>query len=464
MGDSPLQAVNNYSLESRSAYANPSLNVGGAKILTNTYPIQSGNFGSGLGVFGAGSGAVATNNRMEFDIVSSNAALLLKETYLTFDIAVGCGTTTTGVTAIIDGAVDAIFKQVQLSTIGGYPLDDTQPGGANLHSRIMQNATISSTVAAGKWDLGMNNLGIADASFTTVLGATATQGDVLGVTQTHYNCRIPLNCFKELENLALPIFGGVRLVFLMEKDSTALYRYGAGGVTTIPVGYAISNPVLKTVLLPYNNEYLEKVLRQAEVGNVVYAYSSNFYFAQGASTSNNLNIQLQRGFRWANSILWVQRLAADENTVNKDFLGKYQAPAGSAAGSIGGGLALAQVNQGGVNFPYTIIDREVVAYREMLKVVGQAGDESVGNQITRRRWSGADITGADQGNTGPLFMIGIDLSSANGAEFSGIDTNGAYLTLRYNQNAAPASVTFDSFVNYSNLLIPRSKQLVELLQ
>lgn len=29
MGDSPLQAVNNYSLESHSAYGNPNLNVGG---------------------------------------------------------------------------------------------------------------------------------------------------------------------------------------------------------------------------------------------------------------------------------------------------------------------------------------------------------------------------------------------------------------------------------------------------
>ena len=437
MGDSPLQAVNNYSLESHSAYGNPNLNVGGAKILTNTYPIQTGLFGSALGNYSVAS----TTNRMEFDIVSSNAALLPKETYLTFDLLVNTGATTAGVTGAIDGMVDALFSQVQLSTIGGYPLDDTFPHGANLHSRIMQNATISAPVAAAKWDLGLNNLGVVDTSL-----------DILTTTATRYNVRVPINCFRELENIALPIIGGIRLVFIMENDATALYRTG-GGLT---VGYAIQNPVLKTVLLPYANEYLEKVLRQAEVGNVVYAYSSNFYFAQSASTASSLNIQVQRGMRWANSVVWVQRLASDQNTPEKDFLGKYQAPAG--------GWALAQVNQGGVNFPYTIIDRDVVAYREMLKVVGQAGDEAVGNQITRARYVAADVTGANQGSSGPLCIVGIDLSTANGAEFSGIDTNGAYLTLRYNQASTPASVTFDAFINYSNLLIPRSKQLVELLQ
>jgi len=430
---SPLIRVNNPQLQYQSVLAVPDDNIGAVKQLTNFFPIQAGSFSN------------QSLTRMEFNVVSDNAAAILAEHYLTFDMAVLNGSTTVGVTAIVTGKADSWLSQIQVQTFSGVPIYDSLPHGANLKSRIDQNMIISNENKTMNWQSGLQNLGTADASCTQLTS-----------TPQKFAIKLPAQFFRDIEAFPLPIIGGLRIILFLELDNVALAVEAPASGNY----YQITNPVLKVPLVPYEQDYLQLLLKEAVEGHVLLDFGADFFYEYAAATNATNTVQVQKGFRWANHVIEVQRLAGDYNTANKDYLGKAQYFGGLGDGNTSGGFL--QIQAGSKNFPYNPITDDVTAWVELQKIYNIWNDNDQGNQVTKARYQGADVTGANQGSTGPLCIRGVDLTTC-GEPFTGVDLNGSYMSIRLTTISSPASNYLDIFINFSNLLVLRSKQAVELL-
>lgn len=438
---SGIVLVNNPQLAPETECYVPVLNSDGQKMLFPVNPLNTATYSPG------------NNTRVEFDIVSNNAVLLRQECYLEFDVAISSGVTSTP-TATISGDASCFFSQVQNSTIGGFLIEDSYPQGAALKNRILHDCLISDTRKRALWAQGMNNLGQQDS----VLLSVTTNNALLTPTPTHFAIPVPSQFWDEPQAAMLPISGGYKMVMFIATAQNALYQASDSTVT-----YTITNLRLQTVVQPLAQDYLKDILAAAEQQLVLMKFDYAFYLPNNGSATANNSIQVQKGMRWINSAIIVQRDATSVGSFNYDSIGNFLNPAG--------GLNQLQIQAGSRRWPLTAISNATQAYVELLKVLGIYHHNDAGNQLTLQNYTktGPPAVGqANQGangvagvNGGPRTVYGIDMSVDNGASsLGGYDSNGQYITVQLNTNStpAPANIYNDIFLFAGAVFVPLNKQ------
>ena len=396
-------------------------NIAAPALDQQIYPVTTGNFGVGCS---------NPLSEMRFSFGSPNCAWVPSKTLLEFDVAVGA-------TGCLARAED-LFSRCRIQTQSGVILVDD--AFHNLFSSIQQVAVIGNETKAHNWESGMDAFCQSDANLATYGGLTATA--------VHYCLRPSVMFLDQIQSLCLPLSGNIQIIFTMETDSVALPLYSAA----TPY-YIVTNPVLVVHLLPYQPDYLNKLLAIGAAGGYVLNYSS-VYHQQAAAAGTNNTITVNYAMKSIRGAVAVFRISTELTTRNYNKLQKFQIPGTAFTAP---NVIYYQYQIGSQMFPSSPVQTYTRAWVETKKLMNTFLDVDAGSQVTRARWSAANVTGADQGSTGPLFIAAASLARA------GINTGESSvsgpLQLQINNAGATANLVCDLFCIYDCLLVVQSPSL-----
>lgn len=407
---SKLNLVDNMYLEPQVAVDVPIANSGGQKSLIQTYPIENGPWGVNYS---------GTQQTATFDISSKSAAWDPVESYFTCQVLAGT-------TFHCPGDINAMIARVQIQTIGGTPIVDTQ-NGHNLWGRIVDICTVNPGVnstpvpsnAQMNWQSNKQSLLQPDAyqyEFNTV------------ATEVSFKLAIPF--LQQIRAFPLPVSGSIRIILTFAQDQL-VSSVGATGT------YKCQNLVYNTVFKPYNPAALKKIMVVANEVGIVIPYTQVVYQAQNLSSST-ANLQLNLAFKWCKAMVAVVRNNAHFASYGYDNLSQYLVPPGGSAPKYG--IVSFQMQQGSNLFPAQPITNPTAQYMELQKVMKVYEDRDACNGITRSRFLTASYqSSTDQSSQCPLNVLAIDMGSDEGSFFTGVSTLNGTFILNYNTASAPAA-------------------------
>lgn len=415
--------VDNYLLGVQPNILIPNKNTYGQILQDDIFP-QEGNVTFGNQFSGSLKSA-------SFVIGSQQCALIPNQSYFEMDLLMGV---TTGAMAM---SCDAPISRFRILTQAGTPVVDCE--GYNLITGIKQVVSVSNENKACNWHSGLNNLRTADAS-----------QDALTQTAIRYCFQPSLEILKQLNSIALPITGSLRFILDFGPDTEVLNQLASTASTE---GYKIQNLRYSASLLPYDPNYLYVLRELAQKGGLFYNFTQTWYLAQPVEGTSN-TIQINASFKFARAFVAVHRLSAELALADYNNLTKYQCP--------NGGLVGVEIVQGSRHFPSQRIQSIPKCYMECLKTFKLHNDIDAGNQLTRVLYSTtSNVTGANQGSTGPAFIVAIDLTNGGGTN-DGVSTKDGALQYRYNVGTATSGLQADMFVFYDCVLSVINPQLASV--
>lgn len=400
--------VPSHNLEPELQVQVPTQNSSGPKALIQVYPIESGSFG----VLNT-----SANGRLaSFSISSQTSAICFPESYFSCNIALS----TTG---SIPGDVSSLIERVQIQTESGTQILDTA-AGHNLWGRVVDIITVNPGIASTPvpssaqacWESGLENLLQPDAGQTVI---TSTAVD--------YSFKLSVPFLQQNHDHLLPVSGGLRIILTFASDYICLYQNG-----TSAGKYLVSNLFYNAVYKPLNPEYVQRVKAVANENGIVVPYTQPLYMAQPLPGSSN-SITINYACKWAKGLVSVVRKTTNFASNGYSNLDQYLVPVS--------GLSQIQLTNGSNLYPQMPITKFSQQYRELkklFKVDGKVG--WAGNGITRSRYCTASyVSGANQCSTGPLNITGIDMSTDDGAFFTGASTQNGTFVYQFNMIAAAAA-------------------------